>query len=87
MKNAATIACAVFLLLGSNVYADFGPKLIEQARIDVRLDGRPIGNDAIGVLLVPATEGVSAPQNAAKRGPGLAIPYLDSEGRTWRNGG
>ena len=83
----AAIACAVFLLMGSNVHADFGPKLIEQVRIDVSLDGRPISGDAIGVLLVPAEEGGSAPQNAAKRGPGLAIPYLDSDGRKWLYGG
>ena len=79
----AVIACAVFTLLVNDVHADFGPKLIDQVRVDVRLNGGPIGNDAIGVLLVPAEEGVSRAENAAKPGPGLVIPYVDREGRKW----
>ena len=82
----AVIACAVLTLLVNDAHADFGPKLIDQVRVDVNLDGRPIGNDAIGVLLVPAEEGVSGPQNAAKQGPGLDIPYVDRDGRKWSYG-
>jgi len=77
----------LFTLLETNAYADFGPKPIHQIRVDVRLDGQPIGDDAVGVLLVPAAEGEPAPANAAKKAPELVIPYIDSEGRRWSCGG
>ena len=53
----------------------------------MRLDGKPIGDEAIGVLLVPAKEGEAAPGNAAREAPGLLIPYVDDVGREWSYGG
>ena len=87
LLGCAVIAGAVLTLLATSAHADFGPKPINQVRIDVRLDGKPIGDEAIGVLLVPAEEGEELPGNAAKKGPGLVIPYVDGAGRKWSYGG
>ncbi len=86
-KRCAIIACGLVAFLATNGRADFGPKLIHQVRVDVLLDGQSIGDGAIGVLLVPASEGESAPANAAKSAPGFEIPYVDREGRKWSYGG
>ena len=87
LLGCSVIAITVLTLLATNAHADFGPKPINQVRIDVRLDGKPIGDEAIGVLLVPAEEGEAAPGNAARKGPGLVIPYVDGAGRKWSYGG
>lgn len=86
-KRCAISACILVIFLATSVRADFGPKPIHQVRVDVTLDGQPIGDHATGVLLVPIAESEAVPTNAAKKGPGLEIPYVDSEGQKWSYGG
>lgn len=73
----------VLIVIGAEAHADFGPKLVQMIRIDVRLEGEPVSNKATGVLLAPASEGGFAPLNAAKEASGLDIPYKDETGRNW----
>ena len=74
LLGCAVIAITVLTLLATHAHADLGPKPINQVRIDVRLDGKPIGDEAIGVLLVPVEEGEAAPGNAGEKRTGPRDP-------------
>lgn len=80
----AAAVVSVFLVCSAGAArADFGPKLIERVRADVRLDGRPVSDQATAALLAPVEEAGEGPANAAKTVPTLMLPYVDHDGNRW----